>query len=56
VGKATTVYELEAALQGYAQAGNRPGVLEIVTAREQLPPFSPFLPTGAGTQAMVTGK
>jgi len=56
VGKATTVYELEAALQEYAQASNRPGVLEIVTAREQLPPFSPFLPTGAGTQAMVTGK
>jgi acetolactate synthase-1/2/3 large subunit len=54
VGKATTVGQLEAALAEYAKAGDRPGVLEIVTAREQLPPFVPFLPAGAGTQAMAT--
>jgi acetolactate synthase-1/2/3 large subunit len=56
VGKATTVSELEAALQEYVKTGDRPGVLEIVTAREQLPPFVPFLPAGASTQAMLSGK
>lgn len=56
VGKATTLYELEAALEDYAQGCDRPGVLEIVTAQEQLPPFVPFLPAGAHTQATMNSK
>lgn len=48
--KATTLPELRSALDEYAKLGPRPGVLEIVTAREELPPFSPFLPTDAPTR------
>lgn len=50
VAKATTADDLDALLRAYAQRGYGPGVIEVVTAREEIPPFSPFLSPNAQTQ------
>jgi acetolactate synthase-1/2/3 large subunit len=46
VGRARTKEELGAALAEYAAHAARPGVLELVLAREEIPPFTPLLPKG----------
>ncbi len=43
VGRATTAAELRAELARYGSANARPGVLELVLTREEVPPFAPFL-------------
>jgi acetolactate synthase-1/2/3 large subunit len=50
VAKATTADDLDALLKAYARRGYGPGVIEVVTAREEIPPFSPFLSANAQTQ------
>ncbi|MDQ2646551.1 MAG: thiamine pyrophosphate-binding protein [Myxococcota bacterium] len=50
VAKATTADDLDALLKAYARRGYGPGVIEVVTAREEIPPFSPFLSANARTQ------
>jgi acetolactate synthase-1/2/3 large subunit len=47
VGRARTKEELRAALRECAAHAFRPGVLELVLAREEVPPFTPLLPKGA---------
>jgi acetolactate synthase-1/2/3 large subunit len=50
VGHAGTDAELDAALAAYHALPNRgPGVLELRLAREQVPPFTPFLAADAAT-------
>jgi acetolactate synthase-1/2/3 large subunit len=46
VGRARTKEELAAALREQAATADRPGVLELVLAREEIPPFTPLLPKG----------
>ncbi len=46
VGKARTKDELAAALRDHAAHAEMPGVLELVLAREEVPPFTPLLPKG----------
>ncbi|HEY6877868.1 MAG TPA: thiamine pyrophosphate-dependent enzyme, partial [Polyangiales bacterium] len=41
--------ELRAALSDYAGVTDRPGVLDVVIEREEMPPFAPFLPPDAAT-------
>src|SRR5208283_2259722 len=45
-GRARTKEELHAALREHAAHAAGPGVLELVLAREELPPFTPLLPKG----------
>jgi len=44
VGTASTRDELLAALREHVAHAFRPGVLELILAREELPPFTPLLP------------
>jgi acetolactate synthase-1/2/3 large subunit len=44
VARASTKEELLAALRDHVAHAFRPGVLELVIAREELPPFTPLLP------------
>jgi acetolactate synthase I/II/III large subunit len=44
VGRASTKDELLVALREYVAHAFRPGVLELVLAREEVPPFTPLLP------------
>lgn len=44
VGRATTRAELLDALKEYVTHAFRPGVLELVLAQEEIPPFTPLLP------------
>ncbi len=48
---ATTIAELDRMLAEYSALGtNMPGVLELKIAEEELPPFMPFVSSGAETQ------
>ena len=49
VGSAGSTGELAACLEDYQSNCRLPGVLELRLTREQIPPFVPFLPHGAGT-------
>jgi acetolactate synthase-1/2/3 large subunit len=49
VGSAGTTRELAACLDDYGSHRRMPGVLELRLAREQVPPFIPFLPQNANT-------
>jgi acetolactate synthase-1/2/3 large subunit len=49
VGSAATEDELRRQLAEYMKNSNLPGVLELRLAREELPPFTPFLPESAVT-------
>jgi acetolactate synthase I/II/III large subunit len=44
IGRAATKDELLVALREYVAHAFRPGVLELVLAREEVPPFTPLLP------------
>ena len=44
VGRASTTDELLVALKEYVAHAFEPGVLELVLAREEVPPFTPLLP------------
>ena len=44
VGSAGTAEELAALLEDRAAWADRPGVLELRLGREEVPPFTPFLP------------
>jgi len=46
IGRARSKEELRAALHEHIAQAFRPGVLELVLAREEVPPFTPFLPKG----------
>jgi hypothetical protein len=48
VGSAGTAAALREHLSDYRHA-NRPGVLELRLCREEVPPFTPFLPADAPT-------
>jgi acetolactate synthase-1/2/3 large subunit len=43
VGRAATAAQLRQALEAYGTTSERPGVLELVLTREEVPPFAPFL-------------
>jgi acetolactate synthase-1/2/3 large subunit len=49
VGSAGTAEELRAVLRDSSCWAGRPGVLELRLRREELPPFTPFLPADAPT-------
>lgn len=49
VGSAGTAEELTECLRDYASRADRPGVLELRLNREEVPPFTPFLPADAPT-------
>jgi acetolactate synthase-1/2/3 large subunit len=49
VGAAGTAGELAAALRDRSRRADRPGVLELRLRREEVPPFTPFLPADAPT-------
>jgi acetolactate synthase-1/2/3 large subunit len=49
VGSAGTVEELSACLRDHPCWADRPGVLEVRLGREEVPPFTPFLPADAPT-------
>jgi acetolactate synthase-1/2/3 large subunit len=49
VGSAGTIEELSAALRDSPCWTGRPGVLELRLHREEVPPFTPFLPADAPT-------
>jgi acetolactate synthase-1/2/3 large subunit len=49
VGSAGTAEELMKVMQDYACRAFRPGVLELRLHREEVPPFTPFLPSDAPT-------
>jgi acetolactate synthase-1/2/3 large subunit len=49
VGSANTTDELTKSLTDYGAQADRPGVLELVLGREQIPPFTPFLSSDAPT-------
>jgi acetolactate synthase-1/2/3 large subunit len=56
VGSAGTVEELSHVLADYRSCDSRPGVLELRIRREEMPPFTPFLPADAPTyHAAVRG-
>jgi acetolactate synthase-1/2/3 large subunit len=44
VGSAGTVDELRYQLEDYRNHADLPGVLELRLLREEMPPFTPFLP------------
>jgi acetolactate synthase-1/2/3 large subunit len=52
VASAGSEQELAARLTEFQLQTDRPGVLELRLAREQVPPFTPFLPTNAETFAI----
>jgi acetolactate synthase-1/2/3 large subunit len=52
VGRASTSAELRRELEAYGTAGARPGVLELVLTREEIPPFAPFLQPDHPTYAV----
>ncbi len=54
VGSAGTIEELNEALEDSSSWTNRPGVLELRLGREEMPPFTPFLPADAPTYHAVT--
>jgi acetolactate synthase-1/2/3 large subunit len=54
VGSASTVDELCHQLEDYRNHTDRPGVLELRLLREEMPPFTPFLPESVPT--MPIGK
>lgn len=49
VGSAGTLTELRQCIADYQQHTEIPGVLELRLLREEVPPFTPFLPTNAKT-------
>jgi acetolactate synthase-1/2/3 large subunit len=49
VGRAATSTQLRRELATYEAMGSRPGVLELVLMREEVPPFAPFLEAGHPT-------
>ncbi len=49
VGRAATRGELIDALDEFHASADRPGVLELVLAQEEIPPFAPFLRADAAT-------
>jgi acetolactate synthase-1/2/3 large subunit len=49
VGRAATRGQLRKELERWAAIGDRPGVLELVLTREEVPPFAPFLSAEAAT-------
>jgi acetolactate synthase-1/2/3 large subunit len=53
VGSACTAGELEEILADSPCWAGRPGVLEIRICREEMPPFTPFLPADAPTYHAV---
>jgi acetolactate synthase-1/2/3 large subunit len=56
-GRATTGAELAACLAAYhAEAAPRPGVLELVLPAEEVPPFTPFLPSDAETYVVAPAR
>jgi len=50
VARATTLHELENALDDFDYDPSRTGVLEIVLGAAEVPPFTPFLPKEAPTK------
>ena len=60
VGRATTSAQLRHELATYDTMGARPGVLELVLMREEVPPFAPFLdadhPTYVVRPATASGR
>jgi acetolactate synthase-1/2/3 large subunit len=59
VGRAATAGDLRRELEAYGSGAGRPGVLELVLTREEIPPFAPFLqpdhPTYAVRDAVTSG-
>lgn len=55
VGSAGTVEELNEALESYPCWTDQPGVLELRIRREEMPPFTPFLPADAPTYHAAVG-
>jgi acetolactate synthase-1/2/3 large subunit len=55
VGSAGTLEELSALLRNSPGWIDRPGVLELRLHREEMPPFTPFLPADAPTYCAVAG-
>jgi acetolactate synthase-1/2/3 large subunit len=53
VARAANRAELRAALHDYERNAHRPGVLEVVLEREEMPPFAPFLPADAPTVSVA---
>jgi acetolactate synthase-1/2/3 large subunit len=49
VGSVGTVEDLDEVLENYPWGTSRPGVLELRIRREEMPPFTPFLPADAPT-------
>jgi acetolactate synthase-1/2/3 large subunit len=49
VGSAGTAEELNEVLRDNSCWAGRPGVLELRLGREEMPPFTPFLPADAPT-------
>jgi acetolactate synthase-1/2/3 large subunit len=52
VGRARSSIELRRELAKYEACGPRPGVLELVLLREEIPPFAPFLQANHPTYAV----
>jgi acetolactate synthase-1/2/3 large subunit len=55
VGRAGTTAQLRRALEDYGSKSDRPGVLELVLTREEIPPFAPFLQPDHPTYAVRGG-
>jgi acetolactate synthase-1/2/3 large subunit len=55
VGSAGTIEELNEVLRGSPCFAGRPGVLELLLRREEMPPFTPFLPADAPTYRAIAG-
>jgi acetolactate synthase I/II/III large subunit len=55
VGSAGTIKELNEALENNRCWAGQPGVLELRIRREEMPPFTPFLPADAPTYHAVVG-
>jgi len=55
VGSAGTAGELTDCLRDYRRRSHLPGVLELRLTREEVPPFTPFLPEDAATYAAGAG-
>jgi acetolactate synthase-1/2/3 large subunit len=56
VGRAATRGELIDALEEFQASVDRPGVLELVLAREEIPPFAPFLRADAPTYEVTAPR
>ena len=52
VGRAATAGDLRRELEAYGSGAGRPGVLELVLTREEIPPFAPFLQPDHPTYAV----